>query len=55
MIGGFPLVFETSRKARELDAGRGLAIAALVVLAVELLAAVAYIVLISLGVQLGWS
>ena len=51
MIGGFPLVWETSRKAQESNTGRGLAKAALVVLAVELLVGTAYALVSFLGIQ----
>ena len=45
MFGGFPLVWETSKRARELNAGRSLAMAALFVLGLEGLALIVHVVL----------
>ena len=50
MLAGFPLVWETSRRARELDAGRRLAVAALVVLALEVLIGVGFVVVRLVGI-----
>ena len=52
MFGGFVLVWETSKRARELNAGRSFAVAALVVLGLEGLALIIHLTLVMAGFAL---